>query len=278
MIVTCYLKGGLGNQLFQIFTVIGYSLNHKCNIVLQDCFKSNYRNTYWDSLLSNLKDFTKEYTSINLSSFVKYTEPAFHYNEIPFINNNIVLDGYFQSYKYFDNHFFDIIKIINLDYLIEKTKTKYSHYFENNNTISMHFRLGDYKQLQDCHPILPYEYYEKSLEKIINHTNKDNYNILYFYEKDDADDVCKIIDKLKKQFIYLHFINIDTNIVDWEQMLLMSICNHNIIANSTFSWWSAYIGYKKNENKIVCYPSRWFGSSLENHNTNDLFMEKWINI
>ena len=275
--ITCDLKGGLGNQLFQIFTVIGYSLKHKIKFILPDSLKSNYRNTYWDSFLLNLKFFTKEYSSINLLNCIKYNEPDFHYNEIPLINNNIELNGYFQSYKYFDNYFFDIIKFIKLNDIIDNTKEKYLNYFKND-TISMHFRLGDYKKLQDYHPILQYEYYEYSLEKIINNTNKDNYDVLYFYEKDDVDDVCLIINKLKERFIRLNFINIDTNITDWEQMLLMSSCNHNIIANSSFSWWGAYIGYKLNENKIVCYPSKWFGPALSSNNISDLFLDKWEKI
>jgi hypothetical protein len=62
---------------------------------------------------------------------------------------------------------------------------------------------------------------------------------------------------------------------DWEQLLFMSCCNHNIIANSTFSWWAAY--FNSWEDKIVCYPSVWFGPSA-NHNTMDLCPESWNKI
>jgi hypothetical protein len=62
---------------------------------------------------------------------------------------------------------------------------------------------------------------------------------------------------------------------DWEQMLLMSLCNHNIIANSTFSWWGAYLN--DNPGKIVCYPEHWFMPEVKKDVT-DLFEEDWIKI
>jgi hypothetical protein len=67
----------------------------------------------------------------------------------------------------------------------------------------------------------------------------------------------------------------DNTLADWEQLLLMSCCHHNIIANSTFSWWAAYFNSWKD--KIVCYPSVWFGN-IANHDTKDLCPEEWIKI
>lgn len=79
--------------------------------------------------------------------------------------------------------------------------------------------------------------------------------------------------KMKNMF---EFVAVDTNIPDWQQMLLMSCCNSNIIANSTFSWWSAYSN--PNKNKIICFPAIWFGPNLSHNNINDMFPNNWFKI
>jgi hypothetical protein len=96
-------------------------------------------------------------------------------------------------------------------------------------------------------------------------------------QKEDEEDVQIIIDKLKTKFPECRVVKIDHRIVDWEQMLMMSLCRHNIIANSSFSWWGAYFNLR--EDKIVCYPDVWFGPKLADINdTRDLFPETWSKI
>jgi hypothetical protein len=266
--------GGLGNQLFQIFTVIAYSIETKKKFIFPEKLPDwDKRHTYWNNFLINLQKYILD---TKIFQWNQYDETNFHYDKIP-SNNNLILNGYFQSYKYFDNQWEQIFNIIGINDLINQIKSKYSSYL-NNRIVSIHFRLGDYINKQDYHPILGYEYYEKSIDLIINKIGMNNFNILYFCEENDVQVVELIISNLQNKFSELKFIKIDFTIIDWEQILLMSLCDHNIIANSTFSWWGAYIGYKLNENKIVCYPSTWFGPKLSHYNVSDLFLDTWNKI
>jgi hypothetical protein len=140
------------------------------------------------------------------------------------------------------------------------------------NTVSMHFRLGDYKLLPNVYPILTYEYYEKAFEYIQKH-NLYYLNILFFCEDEDLDEVNIIVEKLKNRFNHNSICRAPNTLKDWEQILLMSCCNYNIIANSSFSWWGAY--FNTNYDKIVCYPETWF---VNNTDTKDLCPLEWIKI
>ena len=143
------------------------------------------------------------------------------------------------------------------------------------NTISIHFRYGDYKKCKDKYELLTYNYYKESLVFILKNAQITKANVLWFCEDVDLDDVVPIINKLSKYFPICSFQKVNSNTSDWEQMLMMSLCNHNIIANSTFSWWGAY--FNSNPDKNVCYPGSWFVESA-NINTKDLFPPTWKSI
>ena len=143
-----------------------------------------------------------------------------------------------------------------------------------NDTISLHFRLGDYKKAQHYHPIMTYEYYKKSLN-LLKLKEPSRKNVLYFCEEEDIADVNETINKLKDDFRGLNFIKASNDLSDWEQMLLMSCCRDNIIANSSFSWWGAH--FNMNPYKTVYYPSVWFGAAA-GHDTRDLCPIEWIKI
>jgi hypothetical protein len=293
MYITIFLMGGLGNQLFQIFVTISTALKYKIpfKFVYSDFLTIGInRPTYWNNFLKSLKIFTD--SKLNINNYPTLIEPHFHYHKIELDNhidiikkNGLKLVGYFQSYQYFEESYNNIIKLIKLNDNIINIRNKYSTYFTNidNIYVSMHFRLGDYKDKQEHHPIMNYDYYKKSLDIIIKENNmfslKGSINVLYFCEKEDNQYVIdNFINPLKTHYnsmSLLDFIKVDDNIEDWEQLLLMANCNHNIIANSSFSWWGAYFNF--NPDKIVCYPSIWFGNK-DTLNTKDLCPNNWIKV
>ena len=147
------------------------------------------------------------------------------------------------------------------------------------NTISIHFRLGDYKHLAHTHPIMPVSYYINALTHILTRSRIQTYTVYYFCEKEDNDTVSTDwIDPISCVFPSLRFVKASDDMADWEQMLLMSSCTHNIIANSSFSWFGAYFN-AGGKGHTVCYPQHWFaGSAAEQNNTRDMFPEKWTKI
>jgi hypothetical protein len=275
--ITIHLMGGLGNQLFQIFTTISTSFDNKIvfKFEKEKMDKQSYnfeRDTYWDNLLLGLKKFLTN-DKLNLPI---YKEPNFHFNNIIIDNKqDIKLYGYFQSYKYFDNNFEKIKRLIKLDNVIEDVKNKHFNNYIYHNCISIHFRVGDYKYLHNFHPILTENYYVNSLLFICNKDNNVR-NVLYFCEKEDNDFIESMVFNIKDKIQDINFIKIEQSIPDWEQMIIMSLCKHNIIANSSFSWWAAYLN--KNKDKIITYPDKWFGEKLENHDTKDFLPKKWFKI
>lgn len=270
--ITTELMGGLGNQLFQVYNLISYCLDSNNTFVLEKHPIlygpiRNY-NVYWDNIFKNISSNCKK----SLFKFPIYREPSFSYNKIPLISpsQNVKFHGYFQSYKYFDNNLKKINDLLKIDEL--KNEIILKNKFDYENTISIHFRIGDYAKLQDFHPLMTAEYYIKSIDYIIKNTQKNNWKILIFCEKDDIDIVNSKLSVIKEKYNQIEFIICDHNLQDWEQMLQMSICKHNIIANSSFSWWSAYLN--NNKDKIVCIPKKWFGNKA-NHNTEDLYLPNW---
>ena len=285
--ITIELQGGLGNQLFQIFTLINYALINKQQFMIPYEKKDKFspggspRPTYWDTLFSELKNFL---TTNNTNKLQILGERQFSYQALPLMPKhirNIKLYGYFQSPKYFDLHFNNIVKLLKLREKQQEIKNKfYSEYNSSITTISMHFRIGDYvtPQAADAHPVQNCSFYIKSLRTLRNKLKDNNtqQKVIYFCEDEDVERVMETINKLVKGFPMLLFERCCCVTTDWEQLLYMSLCDHNIIANSSFSWWAAYLN--ENTDKIVCYPKQWFGEVLNCHDTSDLLPEDWIKI
>lgn len=279
--LSVYIMGGLGNQLFQVFALISSALDHEKQFAIpyyEHTAVGLKRKTYWNDMLKHLKKYTFEKIGSNV---VIYDEPHFNYTKLPVsYMNGIMYRGYFQSEKYFLNNYTKICNIINLNEIKNGVYIRYktNHILDGSVNISMHFRLGDYKTIQECHPLITDNYYIQSLNYILNNNkgNNKSLHVLFFCEKEDETIVKERIEYIKSKFKPIKFTMCNHVLEDWEQLCLMSLCEHNIIANSSFSWWGAY--FNDNSNKIVTYPSIWFGPKMNNLNTCDLFPDSWTKI
>lgn len=274
------IMGGLGNQLFQIMTVIAYSKKYNNPFVIERKAYSpscTYRNVYWNNFLSKLEKYLVNY----FVYFPVYQEPTFEYQELPSISSteNIKLTGYFQSYKYFDSYKDEILKEIGYDTIRDTfiKKLKQNNTFNPSEMVSLHFRIGDIiKVHKENHIIIPVEYYINAMKHVVQNTDKP-IKLLYFCEAEDNEFVLtNYINSLKKLFPNTSYHKVSDTLEDWEQLVLMSVCEHHILANSTFSWWGAYLATDTdNKNKIICYPDKWQHSKVITHSTVDLFPEHW---
>jgi hypothetical protein len=280
-----WLRAGLGNQLFMLFATVSYAIDHniKYGIYAWKNRVIGNRKAYWDNFLKYFENNVIEYQS----AVMMYQEPEFHYVPLPddLTKNNFVLDGYFQSPKYFEHNFDKISEMIQLRKKIADVKAKYQPIIDFNvkKYIAMHFRMDDYMTMQYNHPIQQPEYYIKAMKELakdlsLRGDDISNYNILYFCQESDDSIVNQYLNVIKKHVPEFNglFVKMPNYVEDWEQMLLMACCDHFIIANSTFSWFGAYFCDK--QTKKVYWPASWFGPSLSHKKTQDLCPEGWQKI
>lgn len=277
--ISCDFFGGLGNNLFQLATVL--SLQNKFGFELKIPSKTDRGDIkkYGQSdVLEFSRLFSNEFiydNSLN-SKLKKYYHPDINpnytdytYQPIP-IQDNLIYNGYFQSEKYFLG--IDLKNILNLKKEnIEFIKNKYSHLFDKKN-ISLHCRLGGDRitpKMQIYHKNVSTTYYENALN-LIEDYNQDKYNILVFT---DNKSLCEnILEPIKKNFIYVD--NNNDNVLDFT---FMTLCNTNIVSNSTFSWWSAYMN-KNIDKKVIVTKNEWFGPGYKHFNLKDTFPDDWIKL
>ena len=271
--ITVMLMGGIGNQLFQIAACISAAIqtNQTFVFMLADP-RPGERIIEWDGLLSNLLPYAVN--NLDCSSFNTVNSIGEHPNaanpmiellsQIGDINTLNVLYGYFQSPIYFEKDWTFICDLLHINQrrALIATRVGIPKIITLNSpeTVSMHFRIGDYATLPDHYPICTYTYYQSSITHILSIIDsKVDIVVYYFCEDVDIAHVKSIIRQLTTEFnVRVSFIRGATDTIPaHEQLLQMSVYNHNIIANSTFSWWAAYIN--TNPSKIVCYPKIWYG-------------------
>lgn len=258
MIIT-KLQGGLGNQLFQWAVSKSLSIDYNTDYYFDLSYFYNQPIgglvTQWKLDLYKFKKI--QIKELNNSLNLSHIGDNFNYKKIL---NNSYLNGYWQSEKYFKNNENDIRNDLEIDENLKNYITN-KYPILNENTLSIHVRRGDYVNLTDYHALQSIEYYKNGYDII----NDNNINVLIF-----SDDINWCEKNLN--FNNTHFIKNENNITD---LYMMSMCKHNIIANSSFSWWSAWINL--NSDKKIISPNKWFGDK-NNLNTGDIIPEKWIKI
>ena len=257
--VSTKLMGGLGNYLFQISTAYYLCLRDNKEL-LCDVSDSMVPHKPYSNYTSNIFRNVKFVNGVN--DFTPLGEGGFSYHPLPKIDGNVKLFGHFQSEKYFMDYRNEILELFKIDdETNQKIHNKYGDLLSLD-TCSIHVRRGDYLALQNHHPIQPIEYYQNAIDII-----GDDKHFLIF-----SDD----IKWCEENFNFLKNKTFISGNLDYEDLYLMSMCKNNILANSTFSWWGAWMN--QNENKQVIIPSKWFGVSNSHLNTNDLYCDKWIKL
>jgi len=294
-VIITQLSGGLGNQLFQYalgrhialkhntelkfdldiynnpiegLTIRSFELNNlntKCQIanhedinrIKRANLKGILKSIYWRT--QNIKPYYRK-------NFIKEKSCAFDKNILKCPDNSY-LEGYWQSEKYFLS-----IRDVLLEDLQPKTlhSIKDSDYYNKiikSNAVSVHIRRGDYitnNIHKEIYETIPIDYYHKTISLITNKIE----NSIFFIFSDDFE-WAKL--HLKNDLDNIKFVEIEDAVTS---MYLMSLCKHNIIANSSYSWWGAWLN--QNKNKIVISPKNWY--ITERLNTRDLIPEEWMQI
>jgi len=258
--ITCRLKGGLGNMMFQTA------------FIQYEGFMGNLKTGYWNidqnlqhlnndkvhnPKLNHATDYLKIFKNFN---WPKIEKPPTNRKAVPFhyesfkVTDDTLYDGFFQSEKYFPNKTL-ILNLFEPSEFTNHQLIKYDNLLKGV-TCSIHIRRGDYLNY-GLHAVRDMDYYQKGMDCV---GEVDRYLIF-------SDD----LDWCKKNFIGDKFVFID-NEKDYVEMFLQSKCTHNIISSSSFSWWGAYLN--KNANKKVIGPAQWFTSVR----ANNIIPERWQTI
>lgn len=244
--------GKLGNQMFQYAALRGIANNCGYEFSIPE---SGHR--LFDTF--EMKNCVlKETNNIVMQSV---THSGFEFDRELFEDcaNYTDLYGYFQTEKYFSN----IEESIREDFTFKEKNNSYINELreiaKEKSIVSIHVRRGDYVGLESHHPLVPGSYYQKAM---------DLFNNSIFAVFSDDPDWCRGQEFFKDCYVF------DTPDVD--AMYTMTQCDHNIIANSSFSWWGAWLN--NNYQKIVIAPKRWFGPGYEGYETSDLYPARWITL
>jgi len=183
--------------------------------------------------------------------------------------NNLYISGYFGDQKYF----IEIEDIIRQEFTLKEhlnsTNEKVLSQIKNSNSVSIHFRRGDYLN-NPFFAKISLDYYRTAIDFI----EKFFPNLFYFIFSDD-------LNWVKDNFKFnasIYYVDVNDEKADYIDLMLMSSCKHNIIANSTFSWWGAWLN--NNPDKMVIAPKQWFNdpAAQKKYENGSLVPDKWRKI
>lgn len=292
MICIC-LNGGLGNQLFQYAAGRALALRHSTELLFDlSLLEKKGRDTHREFELFHFNCVGRIATKKELhripkivyfpNLFYKYTswriyrEHTGAYNpSYLYLSDNTYLVGYWQSFRYFNN----ISSYLALDFnpknSLSSTSALIQEKINISSSVAIHIRRGDYitnPSASRTHGILPISYYYKALNDLYNRIS----NLKIFIFSDDPE-------WCKSQLLFNNneviYITNNTREDSWQDLILMSKCRHHIIANSSFSWWGAWLADQKMiySERYVYAPQNWF-INMNNQNINDRIPPHWIRI
>lgn len=295
------LFGGLGNQMFQYSfgrslelktgVKVLYDLNWLNDKVLQEnctnrdfelnVFKTSIKTVKKNSLLNYVlkrKNILQKVIYKFLVTFgylyvlQEQTPYNLDYTLLSSIKSLSHVNGYFQTELYFSMYRKEILQDFQINTQLSKNSLRYADEIMNCNSVSLHVRRGDYItniKANENHGICSPNYYTKAI-KYFSLTTKAPH---FFVFSDDLEWVQK-----QNWFknLKVTFVNGNTELKSYEDMVLMGLCKHNIIANSSFSWWGAWLN--DNVNKIVVAPRKWFANSEKNSRAKNLVPIEWIKL
>lgn len=281
------LKGGLGNQMFQYATARGISKGKK--IVLNQNFFTSHSITsetftarrFELNIFKNLKArnlsrierailFNNRLSRVRDIVFPSFQNVSQKENEYVNIDSSLTpisLDGYFQSEKYFLSIRSELLKEFEFPRVDRRCSEMYNEISNTRNSVSLHVRRGDYlkPEISLYHGILPTKYYQDASELIESQISDPH----YFIFSDDIEWCKENLTFLNKRSL----VYTTKEVEPWNDMMLMSKCQHHIIANSSFSWWGAWLSENKG---ITTAPANWFNPQKAIFQIQDFVPESWM--
>lgn len=275
--ITTELNGGLGNQMFQYSLGKVLSIKNKTTFTLDIGILLNQKKRKYELDNYKISGLVRGQKSFYRRLFSKFSfkksvvivrEKKFQFNEFVLrLKGNLFLSGYWQSHRYFQKYKKQILK----DFTLKKPPPipkDMESFFKEKVTVSIHVRRGDYvtdKKAAKILGTLDRNYYKKA----INFIEKKFKKVFYIVFSDDLEWAEKNIPKMTSNKIIFSQKNSATS-----DLYFMSLCNHNIIANSSFSWWGAYLNAHRG--KIVIAPKKWFKGRVVN--VQDLIPPDWVKL